>query len=244
MLTGTIVNAAAILVGALIGRFLSGIPDGIRQTVMQGLGLAVILLGFKMSLETQHILLLILSLVLGSIAGELLRIEDRLNRLGERLESVVGGARQGSIATGFVTTTLIYCVGAMAVLGSLDSGMRGNHDILYTKAMLDGFSAIIFTSAMGIGVAFSAIPVFLYQGTIALLATQINSVIGPTMLEAILAEVTSVGGLMIVAIGINILELRKINVANMLPALLFAAAGVPLMDALGNWQEWLQKIFG
>lgn len=148
----------------------------------------------------------------------------------------MGGNRQGTIATGFVTATLVYCIGAMGVLGSLDSGLRNNHDILYTKSMLDGLSAIIFSSTLGIGVIFSAIPVFLYQGTIALLATQINSLVSPAMLEAILAEVTAVGGLMIIAIGINILELRKINVANMLPALVIAAVSVPLV-------EWLDTFF-
>lgn len=163
-------------------------------------------------------------------------IDKNLNRLGQWLEKKMGGNRQGTIATGFVTATLVYCIGAMGVLGSLDSGLRNNHDILYTKSMLDGLSAIIFSSTLGIGVIFSAIPVFLYQGTIALLATQINSLVSPAMLEAILAEVTAVGGLMIIAIGINILELRKINVANMLPALVIAAVSVPLV-------EWLDTFF-
>jgi uncharacterized membrane protein YqgA involved in biofilm formation len=237
ILLGTVVNAAAIIVGSLIGRMMSGIPDTIRQTVMQGIGLAVVLLGLKMSLQTENILLLIVSMVLGSIAGELLGIENGLNRAGHWLEQKLGGRKQGSIATGFVTTTLVYCIGAMAVLGAMDSGLRNNHDILYTKAMLDGFSAIIFTSTLGIGVLFSAVPVFVYQGVIAILSTQIYEWVSKPMLDAILAEVTAVGGLMIIAIGINILELRKINVANMLPALLIAAAGVPFV----TWLDTLIK---
>jgi uncharacterized membrane protein YqgA involved in biofilm formation len=237
ILLGTIVNAAAILIGSIIGKLLSGIPAGMRQTVMQGIGLAVIVLGLTMSFETKNILLVIVSIVVGSILGELMRVEDRLNQAGAWLEKKVGGSKDGSIATGFVTATLVYCIGAMAVLGSMDSGLRNNHDILYTKAMLDGFSAIIFTSTLGIGVAFSALPVFLYQGSIALLSTQINHLISKTMLDSILVEVTAVGGLMIVAIGINILELRKINVANMLPALVVAAAGVPI-------EHWLAGLFG
>jgi uncharacterized membrane protein YqgA involved in biofilm formation len=232
ILLGTVVNAAAIIVGALIGRLLSGIPDTIRQTVMQGIGLAVVLLGLKMSFQTENILLLIVSIVLGSIVGELLGIEKGLNRVGHWLEEKLGGRKQGSIATGFVTTTLVYCIGAMAVLGAMDSGLRNNHDILFTKAMLDGFSAIIFTSTLGIGVLFSAVPVFVYQGAIALLSTQIYEWVSKPMLDAILVELTAVGGLMIIAIGINILELRKINVANMLPALLIAAVGVPFVSWL------------
>ncbi|MBO8164796.1 MAG: DUF554 domain-containing protein [Brevibacillus sp.] len=237
MLTGTIVNAAAILAGSLIGRFLTGIPEGMRQTVMQGIGLAVILLGLQMGLQTQNFLLLVASLVLGAMIGEALRIEFRLQQAGAWLERKVGGdKKEGSIANGFVTATLVYCIGAMAVLGALDSGLRDNHDILYTKAMLDGFSAIIFTSTLGIGVAFSAIPVFLYQGAIALLSTQIYVFLGKELLDAMLVEVTATGGLLIVAIGINILELRKINVANMLPAIVVAAAAVPLL-------KWINGLF-
>lgn len=203
---------------------------------MQGLGLAVILLGVKMSLGSDDFLLVIVSIVSGAIIGELIGIEKGLNRLGQWLERKVGGSKQGSIATGFVTTTLVYCIGAMGVLGAMDSGVRNNHDILYMKALLDGFSAIIFTSTLGIGVLFSAVPVFVYQGLIALLSTQIFNLVSQTMLDAMLVEVTAVGGLMIIAIGINILEIKRINVANMLPALLIAAVGVPIT-------EWFSKLF-
>jgi uncharacterized membrane protein YqgA involved in biofilm formation len=236
ILLGTLVNAVAIIVGSLLGRLLTNIPESIRQTVMQGLGLAVMLLGVKMSLGSDNFLLVIVSIVLGAIIGELIGIEKGLNRLGHWLERKVGGSKQGSIATGFVTTTLVYCIGAMGVLGAMDSGVRNNHDILYMKALLDGFSAIIFTSTLGIGVLFSAIPVFVYQGLIALLSTQIFNLVSQTMLDAMLVEVTAVGGLMIIAIAINILEIKRINVANMLPALLIAAVGVPIT-------EWFSKLF-
>ncbi|GAA4724409.1 DUF554 domain-containing protein [Brevibacillus fulvus] len=236
ILLGTIVNAAAIFVGALIGRLLSGIPAAIRQTVMQGIGLVVIILGLKMSMQTENFILLIVSIVVGSIFGGFLKIEAKLDQFGRWLEKKVGGKKEGSIATGFVTATLVYCIGAMAVLGAMDSGLRGNHDILYTKAMMDGFSAIIFSSTLGIGVALSAVPVFLYQGAIALLSTQINQFVSQELLDQILVEVTAVGGLMIIGIGINIMELRKVNVANMLPGLLIAAIGVPFV-------QWLTVIF-
>lgn len=235
ILLGTLVNAVAIIAGSLLGKLLSGIPEGMRQTVLQAIGLAVFILGLTMGFGTKNFLLLIFSMVLGSIIGEAIKIETRLNQLGEWLEQKIGGKKKGSIATGFVTATLVYCIGAMAVLGSMDSGLRNNHDILYTKSMLDGFSAIIFSSTMGIGVAFSAIPVFLYQGAIALLSTQIYSIVSKEMLDAILVEVTAAGGLMIMAIGINIMEIRKINVANMLPALVVAALGVPFIQWMTDW---------
>jgi uncharacterized membrane protein YqgA involved in biofilm formation len=189
-----------------------------------------------MSLGTENFLLMIVSIVLGAIVGELIGIEKGLNRLGQWLERKLGGNKQGSIATGFVTATLVYCIGAMGVLGAMDSGLRDNHDILYTKALIDGFSAIIFSSTLGIGVLFSAVPVLVYQGLIALLSTQIYNVVSQTTLDAMLVELTAVGGLMIIAIGINILEIRKINVANMLPALVIAALGVPIVG-------WLSKLF-
>lgn len=234
ILLGTLVNAAAIIVGSLLGLLLKRIPESIRKTVMQGIGLAVVVLGLKMALGTENILLVIVSIVVGAIVGEWIKIDHGLNLAGKWLEQKVGGDKQGSIATGFVTATLVYCIGAMGVLGAMDSGLRNNHDILYTKALIDGFSAIIFTSTLGIGVLFSAIPVFLYQGVIALLSTQIYNLVSEKMLDAILLEVTAVGGLMIIAIGINILELKKIRVANMLPALAVAALGVPFVDWLSG----------
>lgn len=234
ILFGTLVNAAAIIVGSLLGLLLTRIPESIRKTVMQGIGLAVVVLGLKMALGTENILLVIVSIVVGAILGEWINIDHGLNQAGKWLEKKVGGDKQGSIATGFVTATLVYCIGAMGVLGAMDSGLRNNHDILYTKALIDGFSAIIFTSTLGIGVLFSAIPVLLYQGVIAVLSTQIYNLVSEKMLDAILLEVTAVGGLMIIAIGINILELKKIQVANMLPALIVAALGVPLVDWLSG----------
>lgn len=236
ILLGTLVNAAAIVVGSLLGCLLTRIPESIRKTVMQGIGLAVIVLGLKMSLQSENFLLVIVSIVLGAILGEVMGIEKRLNQLGQWLEKKLGGGKEGGIANGFVTATLVYCIGAMGVLGAMDSGLRNNHDILFTKALLDGFAAIIFTSTLGIGVLFSAVPVLLYQGLITVLSTKIYSVVSQTMLDAMLVELTAVGGLMIIAIGINIMEIKKVNVANMLPALLIAALGVPFI-------EWFSKLF-
>ncbi|SFM02760.1 hypothetical protein SAMN03159341_11487 [Paenibacillus sp. 1_12] len=271
-LWGTIINAAAILVGGLLGLMLNRMSEGIRSTVMQGIGLALVVLGLSMTLKSTNFLLIVGCLVLGGVLGELLRVERNLEALGRQLErgvhtltrlanrrSINNAASdksrtsaegmptaadvkmhdepqvQGKIAVGFVNTTLIYCVGAMAILGSLDSGLRGQHDILYTKAMLDGFLAIIFASTMGVGVLFSAIPVFLYQGAMALTASGIASFVDKAMLDEIIVQMTAVGGVLIMGIGINLLELRKINVANLLPSVLIAAFAVPLVHWISNW---------
>ncbi|MCF6094669.1 DUF554 domain-containing protein [Microaerobacter geothermalis] len=234
VLLGTIVNALAIIVGAVIGSFFSSVSSNLKRTVMQGIGLSVMILGISMGLKTENILVVILSLVIGGIIGELMKVEKRLDQLGELLEKTIGGKGNKKIVTGFVTATLVYTIGAMAILGALDSGLRENHDILYTKAMLDGFSSIIFSSTLGIGVAFSAIPVFLYQGLIAISATYIEKLISEALLQQMITEITSTGGILIVAIAINLLEIKKINVANLLPSMLIVAILVPLISYLSG----------
>lgn len=230
VLWGTLVNTFAIILGGILGLALPRLSQGIKSTVMQGLGLAVSVQGLMMAFKTSNLLIVIGSLVIGGVLGELLQVERGLEKLGSQLERLVGSRAKGKVAVGFVTTTLIYCVGAMAILGSIDSGVRLNHDMLYTKSMLDGFSAIIFASTLGVGVLFSSLPVLVYQGAIALSATLITSFISPGMLDAITAEVTSVGGILIIGIGLNILEIKKINVANLLPSVVIAALLVPLIS--------------
>lgn len=228
---GTIVNVAAILAGALLGKFLEkGISEEVKHTVLQGLGLGVLLVGASMALETNKIIVVLVSLMLGAVIGELIGIERILDNWGNALEKKVsanGGA--GNIARGFVAATLIYCVGAMAIMGALESGLTGNHDILYAKSLLDGVMSVVLASTMGIGVAFSAIPVFLYQGTITLLAQWVAQF----MTEPIIAEMTSVGGVLIVGIGINILEIKTIRVGNLLPSILVVFFLGFLLDSLG-----------
>ncbi|TWI59605.1 DUF554 domain-containing protein [Halalkalibacter nanhaiisediminis] len=223
VLTGMLVNGLAIVIASIIGLLVRNIPEQMKTTIMQGIALAVIVLGIGMGLKSEQFLIVIGSLVIGGIIGEKIDIEGRLNRLGAWIETKVGSNEDGAIAKAFVTTTLIYVVGAMAVLGALDSGLRGDHSILYTKAMLDGFSAIIFTSTLGIGVIFSAIPVILYQGSIALLATQINQYVPAAIMEAFIVEMTATGGVLIIAIGLNILGLLHIRVANLLPSIVVVA---------------------
>ncbi|WCN37876.1 DUF554 domain-containing protein [Aneurinibacillus uraniidurans] len=243
VLLGAIVNALTIIIGALLGSRLSGIPESTRATVMQGLSLAVLVLGVQMGMKSDNFLLVIFSLVVGSILGEWWKLEDKLHQLGQFLENRVGSNGKGSIATAFVTATLVYCVGAMAILGSLDSGLRNNHQILFTKAMLDGFSAVIFASGLGIGVLFSAVPVFLYEAALSLGAHFINQLVSEEMLMLIVKEVTATGGIMIMAISLNLLGVVKIRTANMLPALLVVTVGVPVMKNWSAVQGWFMSIF-
>lgn len=219
---GTVINTLAIIGGALLGLFFRrGFPDKIKFTIIQGIGLAVVLIGGKMAAETQNPLIIISSLVVGGILGELVDIEARLNNLGRWMEvKFSNGSGGGEFTKAFVSCSLIYCVGAMAIMGSLESGLRGNHQILYAKSMLDGISSIVFASSMGIGVAVSAIPVFLYQGAITLSAGFLQGILS----SQVVAEMSATGGLLIIGIGLNILQIKEIKVGNLLPAI-FAAIG-------------------
>lgn len=218
-LQGTLVNTFAIAVGAIVGVTMGRlIPKRFNDIAAQGIGLAVLLIGLQMALQSQQVLLLIFSLVIGGIFGELLRLEEKLLDLGKRIERSVGGGRS-RIAQAFVYSTLIYCVGAMGITGSLESGLMGQHQILYAKSALDGISAIIFASTMGVGVAFSALPVLFYQGSIVLLARWVSLFFS----ETIIIELSAVGGLLIVGIGLNLLQIKSLKIGNLLPALLFNA---------------------
>ncbi|ESU34560.1 membrane protein [Bacillus sp. 17376] len=219
-LLGTIVNGLLIIIGTLLGRLLTKIPENMKTTVMHGIGLAVMVLGLQMGFKSANFLIVILSLVIGAVLGEAWKLEDKLNSVGDWLERKLGSKGEGSISQGFVTATLIFVIGAMAIIGALDSGIRGDHDVLYTKAIIDGFTALILTTTLGIGVLFSAIPVMLYQGMIALFATQIDNFIPQALMDSFILELTATGGVMIFAIGLNLIGLTKIRVANLLPGIL------------------------
>lgn len=214
-LLGTIVNTLAIIAGSLLGLvFRGGIPKKYQITVMQAISLAVILIGLKMAFKTDDVLLVIFSLVIGSLLGELLKIENRIENLGKRLETRFAKAGDG-IAKGFVVASLVFCVGSMAIVGSMESGLTGNHQTLFAKSALDGLSSIIFASTFGIGVLFSSISVFVYQGFITITA----SLMKPFLIPPVIDQMSGVGGLLIMAIGVNLLEIQKIKVGNMLPGI-------------------------
>lgn len=215
---GTLVNAAAVATGAGVGLLLKrGIPVRYQQTLMQGLGLSVSLIGLQMAFKTQNILVVIFSMVAGAIIGEALDIEGRLNRVGNWVTAKVDSG--GNAGQGFITASLVYCVGAMAIVGSIQEGLTGDATTLYAKSMLDGVSSVVFASTMGIGVALSAVSILIYQGLITIMAGWFGAIIN----DALIKEVTAVGGLLIVGIGLTMLEIKKINVANLLPAVPVAA---------------------
>ena len=217
---GTFVNTMAIIGGSLIGLVFSRfIPTKMTDSLIHAVAFAVILIGLKMAWKTDAFIILICSLSFGTIIGELSRIEDRVNNLGKWLEERF--AKPGSsISKGFVTTSLLYCVGSMAIIGALESGLTGNHDTLFAKSVLDGLGSIIFAASMGIGVLFSAASVFLYQGLITVSASFMKQFLTPE----VITQMSAVGGLLIVAMGFNMLGMVKIKVGNCLPAIFIPLA--------------------
>ncbi|RFU67263.1 DUF554 domain-containing protein [Peribacillus saganii] len=220
VLLGTLVNGACIIAGTLLGKVFHRIPQKTKDTVMYGIGLSVIVLGLQMGFKSQQFLIVILSLVFGAVLGEWIDLDSKLNSLGNWLERKLGANEANPVSQGFVTATLIFVIGAMAIIGALDSGIRNDHDVLYTKAIIDGFTSIILATTLGIGVLFSAVPVMLYQGAIAIFATKIDKWVPQELMDFFITEMTSTGGVMIFAIGLNLIGLTKIRVANLLPGIL------------------------
>ncbi len=226
------VNAVVILVGGAAGLLLRrGISERFKMIVMQALALAVFLIGLQSALKGEDAMVVIVCMVAGAVIGEALKLEQRLDAFGKRLEIKFDQGGTGTFGKGFVTATLVYCVGAMAVVGSLEAGLSGNYATIFAKSGLDGVSSVIFASTLGAGVLFSAIPVLLYQGAITLLA----HVVGPFLSEACVAAMTSVGGLLIIGISLNMLEIKSLRVVNLLPAILLPPAVVPLLNVLYTW---------
>lgn len=224
---GTLVNAGAIIAGGLGGIFVKkGLPERYKNIIMQGIGLSVLFIGISgalqgiytvidgKKLDRQFIMTMIFSLVIGGILGEFIDIENKLERLGLWFQRKLSD-KGGNFAQGFVTASLVYCVGAMAIVGSLEDGLSGNPKTLFAKAILDGVSAIVFSATLGVGVTFSAIPVFVYQGAITLL----SSFVKPWLTDPVIAQMSLVGSILIFGIGISMLEIKKIRVGNLLPAM-------------------------
>jgi uncharacterized protein len=224
---GTIVNTAAIILGGVSGTFIkSGLPQRYKNIIMQAIGLSVLVVGVSGALQgmykitnegtisREYITVMIFSLVIGSIIGEFINIEEKLDKMGLWFQKrFIKG--DSTFAQGFVTASLIYCVGAMAIVGSLEDGLIGNTNTLFAKSILDGVSAIVFAATMGIGVAFSALPVLIYQGSITLLAGFIK----PWLTAEVISQMSLVGSILIMGIGLTMLEIKKIKVGNMLPAI-------------------------
>jgi uncharacterized membrane protein YqgA involved in biofilm formation len=231
-LTGTLLNAAAVLIGGLVGlAFGSRFSDQARQTVLAGLGLFTAAIGVRLFLETQNPLYPLGGIVLGALIGEGLRLEDTLARLGAWLETrFAGGAGEttSTFVRGFLTASILFCVGPITILGSIQDGLTGDFQLLAIKSVLDGFAALALASALGVGVLFSIVIILVYQGGLTLLAAQAQAV----LTEPMTAEMTAVGGILLLGIAIgSLLQLRTIRTGNMLPALIVT----PLLVALVAW---------
>lgn len=215
---GTIVNSITVIVGCLVGLIVKGrLTEKISTTIMNGLALCTLYIGISGALNGGDTLIMIISVAIGALIGEIIDIDKWLNKLGYYLESKFKNKKESniSIAEGFITSSLLFCVGAMAIVGSLESGLRGNHDTLFTKSILDGISSIIFTSSLRIGVIFSAVTVFVYQGSITLGAGLLSGVLS----TSVITNMSAVGGLLIIGLGLNMLGVTKIKIANLLPAI-------------------------
>lgn len=214
---GTIVNTIAVIIGGSIGILLKrGLPEKISDTVMKGLALSTLYIGISGALKGQNTMVLIISIVIGAIIGEAVDLDDKLNSLGNFIERKFKSKNKNtSIAEGLVTASLLFCVGAMAVVGSLQSGLTGNNEMLFTKSILDFVAAIIFASSLGVGVIFSSIFIFMYQGTLTLLAQFISPYLG----EIVIAEMTCVGSLLIIALALNMMKVSRFKVMNYVPAI-------------------------
>jgi uncharacterized protein len=236
--TGTLINAAAVLVGTAVGTLLGGrLPERIRETVIHALGLFTLVLGVSQALEafrppltdvTRGAVLIVLgSLLVGGVLGELLRIERGLDRAGEALKARFGSG-QARFTEGFVVASLVFCVGPLTILGSIQDGLTGDYELLAIKSLLDGFAALAFASALGWGVGFSVITILVYQGALSLSA----SALAGSFSDAMIAAMSAVGGLLILGIGLRLLALREVRVANMLPAIVLAPAAVAVLEAV------------
>ena len=216
-LFGVTVNAFAIVVGALVGLlFKKGIPERIGDTLSKGLALCVLMIGIQGIMKGQNTLITILSVVFGGLVGELIDIDRGMQSLGEWVQKKVNrDDGKSSVAEGFVSASLLFVVGAMAVVGSLQSGLARDHSTVFAKSILDGVSSVIFASTLGFGVLLSAIPVFVYQGGITLLA----GLLAPLLSDAVIAEMTAAGSVLIIGLSLNMLGLTKVKVANYLPAI-------------------------
>lgn len=231
---GVWVNFVTVIIGGILGTLLrGGIKEKYSKTINAGLALCVLLIGMSGALKTQNTMLVIISIVIGSFLGELLRIEDGLDHLGDWAQRKFAKNDTG-FATGFVNATLLFSVGAMAVVGSLEAGLSDKADTLLAKSALDGVSAIIFASSFGIGVVFATVPMTIYQGGIALLA----GVLAPFLTDALINEMSAVGSILIIALSFNMLEVTKerIRVANMLPAILVPCVYIPVAN-------WISTLF-
>lgn len=227
----TVLNAAAVVLGTILGLMLHrGIGDDLKEAVYVGIGVVSLIIGISMTLEATRILYLALSLVLGGVVGEVLGIENGILRLGDFLKSRFAARNSDSqFAYGFLTASVLYCVGALTIVGAFRAGAEGNYELILTKSVMDGFMSILLAGAMGVGVGFSALTIMVYQGGLTLAAGALRPLVTPL----VLSEITGVGGALVIMIGINLLGLKKIRTGNFFPALVIILFFVALDPFLG-----------
>lgn len=231
---GTLINALAVLAGGGLGTLVGQrLPERVRETVMAGLGLVTLIVGLQLALKTRNVLVVLVSVLVGALLGEWWRIDAALERLSERLKRLL--ARRASAVSlehfteGFITASLVFCVGPMTILGAIEDGLTGDYSLLAIKSVLDGFTALAFASSLGVGVLFSVFTVLIYQGGLTLLAGQAQGLLS----EAMINEMSATGGVLVLAIGLLLLDVKQIRVANLLPALVVVLALVAGLEALG-----------
>ena len=224
LLGGTIVNVITVIVGSTIGLYLGNrIPDKINKGVFQALGLFTLVLGVNMAIKGEMLLIIVFSLIIGTIIGELLNLDKAVEGLSSGLKNKLK-LKNPKFTEGMLTAFLLYCIGSMTIIGAIDEGLGKGSQILYTKAIMDGFSSIALASVFGLGVAMSVVPLLIFQGGITLLAYWLGDFIGAEIIN----ELTAVGGILLVGLGINILEIKQIRIMNMLPSLIVVVALVLL----------------
>ncbi len=248
-MTGTLLNVGTVLVGGLAGTTLGArLPERVRESVLSGLGLVTLTVGLHLTLQTKNVLIVMGSILVGAILGEWWRLEERLQGIGGWLEARVrgrepaaaalagdtagAGRRNSTFVQGFVTASLVFCVGPMTILGSIQDGLTGNYQLLAIKSLLDGFAALAFASSLGVGVVFSILTILVYQGALTLLAGQAQQLLSAPMI----AEMTATGGVLIMGIGLLLLELKRIRLANFLPAIAIAPLIVAALQRFGAYK--------
>ncbi len=234
--TGTVINVVTVLLGGTLGTVLGNrLPERMRETIMHALGLLTMVIGFQLSLETTNILIVLGSLLLGGISGELLRIENRIDQVGQWLERRTGGGNPStggatSFSHAYLTASLVFCVGPMTILGSIQDGLTGDYTLLAVKSTMDGFASLAFASTLGPGVIFSALTVLIYQGALTFGAGWADAALSDPMV----AEMTATGGVLMLALGLGLLQIKRIRTGNLLPAVLFAPLIVFLVERLAG----------
>ncbi len=231
-MVGTFINMGAIVAGAAVGTVAgSKLPEKMRQTVLYGIGLVLLVIGVQMSMKTQNTLIVLGAILIGGVIGEALRLEDRVIRLGELLQQNLSRGPGNSIAEGFATASLVFCVGPMAILGPIADGLSGDYKLLSIKAVMDAFIAIAFSASLGWSVSLAALSIFAYQGGITLFAGILSS----ALTEPMITEMTATGGLVIMGVGIKLLQMQDLRLANFVPSIAVAPVIVGLIPRIGAW---------